>query len=120
MAIMPLEPCVHSNFSEYGIVLPHGVTQFRHTFMATPEAERATLTPVSTELFAQLYDEFGALEKRLAYYTEKLEASGAAHSVCQRLGTVPGSGPLTATALVAAVSDASHWKNGWQCAAWLA
>jgi transposase len=74
---------------------------------------------LSTALFIQLYDEFGALEKRLASYTEKLEAIGATHPVCQRLGTVPGIGPLTATALVAAVSDASHFKNGRQFAAWL-
>jgi Transposase IS116/IS110/IS902 family len=33
--------------------------------------------------------------------------------------TMPGIGPLTATALVAAVSDASAFKNGRQCAAWL-
>jgi transposase len=33
--------------------------------------------------------------------------------------TIPGIGPLTATALVAAVSDASAFKNGRQCAAWL-
>jgi transposase len=32
---------------------------------------------------------------------------------------IPGIGPLTATALVAAVSDASAFKNGRQFAAWL-
>src|ERR671932_948583 len=58
---------------EYGIVLPHGVTKFRHAFMATLEAERAKLTALSQELFGQLYEEFGTLEKRLAYYTAKLE-----------------------------------------------
>ena len=33
--------------------------------------------------------------------------------------TIPGIGPLTATALVAAVSDASAFTNGLQFAAWL-
>jgi transposase len=105
--------------AEYGIVLPQSVTKFRRTFTATLEAERAKLTPLSTELFAQLYDEFGVLEQRLAYYTEKLAMIGAAHPVCQRLMTVPGIGPLTATALVAAVSDAAQFKNGRQFAAWV-
>jgi transposase len=104
---------------EYGIVLPQSVTKFRHTFLATLEAERAKLTPLSTEFFVQLYEEFCALEQRLAYYTEKLEAISAAHPVCQRLETIPGIGPLTATALVAAVSDTSAFKNGRQFAAWL-
>jgi len=93
--------------AEYGIVLPHSVTKFRHAFLATLEAEQAKLTPLSTAFFTQLYEEFGALEKRLAYYTAKLEAISAAHPVCQRLETIPGIGPLTATALVAAVSETS-------------
>ncbi len=82
---------------EYGLVFPQSVTKFRHTFTATLEAEQDKLTPLSAELFGQLYDEFGILEKRLAYYNEKLEAICAAHPVCQRLGTIPGIGPLTAT-----------------------
>lgn len=94
-------------FAEYGIVLPQSVTKFRHAFVATLEAERTKLTPLSTELFTQLYEELGALEKRLAYYTEKITAIGTAHPVCQRLMTIPGMGPLTATALVAAVSNAT-------------
>ena len=43
----------------------------------------------------------------------------AKHPVCQRLETIPGLGPLTATALGAAVSDPSAFKNGRQFAAWL-
>jgi transposase len=105
--------------AEYGIVLPQSVTKFRHAFMATLEAERAKLTALSQELFGQLYEEFGTLEKRLAYYTAKLEAISAAQPVCQRLETIPGIGPLTATALVAAVSETSAFKNGRQFAAWL-
>jgi transposase len=104
---------------EYGIILPQSVTQFRHTFLATLEAERAKLTPLSTELLTHLYEEFCALEKRLSYYTEKLEAISAAHPVCQRLETIPGVGPLTATAMVAAVSDVTHFQNGRQFAAWI-
>jgi transposase len=105
--------------AEYGIVLPPSVTKFRNGFLATLEAERAKLTALSQELFGQLYEEFGALEKRLAYYTAKLEAISAAHPVCQRLETIPGIGPLTATAMIAAVSDVTHFQNGRQFAAWI-
>ena len=38
--------------------------------------------------------------------------------ICQRLGKVEGIGPVTATALVAAVGDRSSFKNGRQFAAW--
>ncbi len=38
---------------------------------------------------------------------------------CQRLQTIPGIGPVTATALIAAIGEATQFKNGRQLAAWL-
>jgi transposase len=105
--------------SEYGIILPQGITKFRHGLLPMLEQEQAKLTALGREIFRQLYEEWLTLEQRLAYYNEKLEAICQAHPVCQRLLTIPGIGPLTATALVAAVSDAAHFKNGRQFAAWL-
>ena len=105
--------------SEYGIILPKGVAKFRQMLLSTLAQEQAKLTELSREVFWQLHEEWLTLEQRLAYYNEKLEAICQAHPVCQRLLTIPGIGPLTATALVAAVSDAAHFKNGRQFAAWL-
>jgi transposase len=105
--------------SEYGIVLPQGMSKFRTWVVRQLEAEQAKLTPLSTEIFWQLYHEFLALEKQVAYYNEKLQALARAHPVCQRLQAIPGIGPLTATAILAAVPDATHFKNGRQFATWL-
>ncbi len=110
---------VHGLLHEYGIVIPKGVAKFRQAVVGKLESEQDKLTPLSQEMFWKLIDEFAALEKQLAYYQEKLEALATTHPACQRLMTIPGIGPLTATALVAAVSDASAFKNGRQCAAWL-
>jgi transposase len=104
---------------EYGIVLPQGITKFRRLIGERLEADQAQLTPCSRELFQQLYEEFLALEKRLVYYDEKLAAIGQAHPECQRLQTIPGIGPVTATALIAAIGEATQFKNGRQLAAWL-
>jgi transposase len=110
---------VHGLMHEYGIVIPKGVAKFRQAVVGKLEAEKDKLTPLSQEMFWKLVEEFAALEAQLAYYQEKLEALAATHPECQRLMTIPGIGPLTATALVAAVSDASAFKNGRQFAAWL-
>ena len=83
------------------------------------EADQAKLTALSTEVFWHLYDEFLAVENRLAYDDEKLAAMGRAHPECQRLQTIPGIGPVTATALIAAIGQATQFKNGRQLAAWL-
>jgi transposase len=105
--------------SEYGIILPQGITTFRRLIVQTLEAGQAQLTPCSRELFRHLYEEFLALDQRLASYDEQLTAIGQAHPECQRLQTIPGIGPVTATALIAAIGNATQFKNGRQLAAWL-
>jgi transposase len=105
---------IHGLLSEYGIVLPQGMAKFRPSVVRQIEAEQAKLTPLSTEVFWPLYEEFLALEKRVAYYDDKLQALARAHPVCQRVQAIPGIGPLTATAVLAAVPDATHVKHGRQ------
>ena len=105
--------------SEYGIILPQRLTKFRALIVEKLEADQAKLTALSTEVFRHLYEEFLALEKRLAYDNEKLTAIGQAHPECQRLQTIPGIGPVSATALIAAIGDVTQFKNGRQLAAWL-
>ncbi|HZC01323.1 MAG TPA: IS110 family transposase, partial [Gammaproteobacteria bacterium] len=104
---------------EYGIILPQGITKFRTLVVKKLEAEQAQLTPCSRELFRQLYEEFLALDQRLASYDEQLTAMGQAHPEYQRLQTIPGIGPISATALIAAIGEATQFKNGRQLAAWL-
>jgi transposase len=110
---------VHGLMHEYGIVLPKGVAKFRQAVVDTLESEKEKLTALSQEMFWKVVEEFVALEKQLAYYQAKLEALATSHPECQRLMTIPGIGPLTATALVAAVGNMGVFKNGRQFAAWL-
>ena len=105
--------------SEYGAILPQSLTKFRALIVDMLQEGQAKLTPLCTELFRQLYDEFRALEKRLGYYDEQLAALGQVHPECQRLQTIPGIGSVSATALIAPIGDATTFKNCRQLAAWL-
>ena len=109
----------HGLLHEYGIVIPKGVGQFRQAVVGKLASEKDKRTPLSQEMCWKLVEAFAALEQQLASYQEKLEALATTPPACQRLRTIPGIGPLGATALVAAVSEASAFKNGRQCAAWL-
>ena len=100
------------------IVLPVAA-KLRQAVVDKLEAEQEKLTTLSQEMFWKLVEEFVTLEQQLAYYQEKLEALATTHPECQRLMTIPGIGPITATALVAAVGDVGVFKNGRQFAAWL-
>ena len=110
---------VHGLMQEDGIVRPKGVAKLRQAVVGKLEAEKDKRTPLSQEMLWQLVEELAVLEAQLASYQEKLDTLAQTHPACQRLMTIPGIGPFTATALVAAVSDASACKNGRRFAAWL-
>ena len=110
---------VHGLMHEYGIVLPKGVAKFRQAVVEKLESDTDKLTTLSQEMFRKLLEEFTALEEQIAYYQEKLESLATTHPECQRLMTIPGIGPITATALIAAVGEVGVFKNGRQFAAWL-
>jgi transposase len=78
---------------EYGIVLPKGIAPFRQALLSPLEHEQAKLTELSRNVFRQLHEEWLALEQRLAYDHEPLEAICQADPACQRLLTIPGVGP---------------------------
>jgi transposase len=59
------------------------------------------------------------LDQRIAATDQHIEQLCETDDACQRLVQLAGIGPLTATALVAAVGDATGFKNGRQFAAWL-
>jgi transposase len=110
---------VHGLMNEYGLVLPTGVSKFHQAVVETLAAAKDTLTALSQEMFGKLVEEFVALEEQIVYYQQKLESLAKTHPECQRLMTIPGIGPITATALIAAVGHVGVFKNGRQFAAWL-
>jgi transposase len=101
------------------MVLPPSSTKFRTLIVNQLEAEQGTLTSLSPEVFWHLYDEFLTIETRLASDDEKRTAMGRAHPACHRLQTVPGIGPVSATEIIAAISDATQFRHGCPLAAWL-
>jgi transposase IS116/IS110/IS902 family protein len=104
---------------EYGIVLPHSLAMFRAVIVDTQEADQANLTVLSTAVCWPLDAACLAGEQRLVSDDEKRAAIGQAHPACQRRQPIPGIGPVTATARLAALGDVPQVTHGRQLAAWL-
>jgi transposase len=102
-----------------GLVLPQRLATCRALMVDQLEPDQAQRTALSPAVFWHLDDEFLAVENRLASDAEQRAALGPAHPACQRLQTSPGSGPVSATALIAAIGAVTQGKNGRQLAAWL-
>jgi len=104
---------------EYGIVIPQRASQVRHKVPYILEDAENGLTATAREWLQALAEELRALDQRIAATDQQIERLFVADEACQRLAQLAGIGPLTATALVAAVGDATDFKNGRQFAAWL-
>lgn len=109
---------VRGLLSEYGIVLPQQIHQLRRGLPVILEEDNE-LTPFTRRLVACLYEELVELDGKLAAIEEQVRAAHRASESSQRVAEVEGIGPLTATALVAALSDGKAFQNGRQFAAWL-
>ncbi len=59
------------------------------------------------------------LDERLEEVTEEITAIAKADETCCRLMTVPGIGPIIASAIVAAIGDGAAFAKGRDFAAWL-
>jgi transposase len=105
--------------AEYGIVLPLHLSRVRQKLPLIFSEDHPLLTSFSRELFASLYEELCTLDERIQAMEAKIQRVFSASDRCQRIAAIEGVGPITATAIVAAVADASVFRNGRQLAAWL-
>ncbi len=104
---------------EYGIVLPQGMASLRGRVPDILADADNDLTPIFRELLCQLADEVRRLDERITGYDRQIRQLAEQSDACKRLMLIPGMGPMSATALVAAVADAKAFGNGREMAAWL-
>lgn len=102
---------------EYGVVIPVGAFRFRKDIRTA--ISEASLSTLAKQNFNALIAEFEGLDKRIAEIDRKLIAICRTDERCKRLATLPGVGPVIATALVAAVDDGQHFSSGRALAAWI-
>jgi len=103
---------------EYGIKIRQGDKALR-TALAELLAGDERISPMLHEELDALYQEFLSLIERTKDQEKKLESIAKRTDACRRLMTIPGVGPLIATAIIAAVGDIRAFKNGRHFAAWL-
>jgi len=105
--------------AEYGVVVPKQVSPLRRALPRLIEDPTNDLTPLARTTFTVLYEELRAVDARVTAVDRELTAHCAQDERCQRLTAIEGIGPLTATAIIAAVTDPRVFKNGRHLAAWL-
>jgi len=98
--------------TEYGLVLPKGVNVIRRSIPELLEDAENGLSDLFRQLLAQCYRQLQELDDHIAFYTQVLKVQSQREEACQRLQTIPGFGPVTASIFYALVGDGSAFRRG--------
>lgn len=104
---------------EYGLVVAQGLHHLRRRLPEILEDAENGLSPLARRLFADRYDCLVDLDRQIEAYQQQIAAVCQQSPACQQLLAIPGIGPITATAMVAALGDGQAFDHGRQVAAWL-
>ena len=110
---------IHGFLLEYGIESSRGVGALLRRLADVLEDAENELPSEGRALLCDLGEELRRLDDRVKTFDDRIKAVARAEPACRRLESIPGIGPLTATALVAAIGEASEFRNGRELAAWL-
>jgi transposase len=105
--------------AEFGVVMAKGITHVRKGIPLILEDAENQLTPTMRELVHTLYEFFCALDHHLDTITEKLEVIARSNEMCRKLTKIGGVGPLSATALYAAIGTGKQFRRGRDVSAWM-
>jgi len=101
--------------AEFGVVMPQRVESLRRELPAHCE----TLPTLAARAILDLQQHLRVLDTRIGEYDLELKRLAGANEDARRLQTIPGIGPISASAIVATVGSAAEFRNGRQFAAWL-
>lgn len=110
---------VRGLLGEHGIVVARDINRIRRTLSEVVDGQLGDFGELFVEMLRDMREELAELDARLSDYNRRIRNLFRSNEMCQRIGKIEGIGPITATALVAAVGNQSCFKNGRHFAAWL-
>lgn len=111
-----LSNAIRAHLGEFGIVAPKGVHNVERLLVLAREA--ALPEPARAPILL-LADQFRDTDRRIEAITIQIKTQAQTDAVARNLQTIPGIGPITASALAASVPDVSNFKAARDLAAWI-
>lgn len=105
--------------AEEGIAISKSQVALEKKLKVLLSEESEKLSKTSKEIFSKLRKDLDAIEEHVEECTAEVKALSKNDENCQRLETINGIGPITATALVAKIGNGSEFKKGRELAAFL-
>ena len=110
---------IRAHLAEFGITERIGREGLSRLIDMITAGEDERITEVTRRAMMPLVEQYRLLQDQTLDLDRQVLAWHRSSDVSKRLATIPGIGPLTASALVGSVGDASHFKNGRSFAAFI-
>ena len=110
---------LRGHLAEFGVIAPQGPRHVVQLIAAVRDEAEDRVPALARRVLAMLAEQLEELAARLAVIGRELLAWHRASPTSQRLATIPGIGPVTASVLAATVPDPGAFRSGREFAAWL-
>lgn len=110
---------LRGHMAEFGVVEAQGIAGAERLVTVLADETDDRIPSLARRVLAVLVEQLRGVMARIDALEREMIAWHKTSEVSRRLATIPGVGPVTATALAATVPDASVFSSGRQFAAWL-
>ena len=110
---------LRAHLAEFGVIAPQGLRNVDKLIAIVRDESDARLPDLARQVLQVLAAQIEQVEAAVAELEKRLMAFHKGNPVSQRLATIPGIGPIIATAIAATVGEPSAFRSGREFAAWL-
>src|SRR5467141_1627499 len=110
---------LRAHLAEFGMVAPQGLRNVGELIAIVRDDGDKRLPAVARQVLQVLANQIEQIEAAIAALERQLLAWHKANAVSQRLASIPGIGPIIATAIATTVADPNVFRSGREFAAWL-
>lgn len=104
---------------ECGVIVPQGPARLRQMLPSVLAERTDVLSPRMIRLVEELAQDWRRLDDRVDAVSGEIQTLARQDESCQRLMSVPGIGPMTASAMVATIGNGAAFSKGRDFGAWL-
>ena len=110
---------LRGHMAELGIIAPQGIARVADLIAVLMGEDTASVPALARQALRGLAAELEALAARVDDIEAAILAWHKDSEISRRLATIPGIGPITASAIVATVTDPTQFHSARQFAAWI-
>jgi transposase len=109
---------LRGHMAEFGIIAPQGIQRVPE-LVAAIDDETTDIPQIAREALAAMVMQIKHLTASIKQMEKRIVVWCRSNASARRLATIPGVGPITASALAATITDPTLFRSGRHLAAWL-